>query len=66
MSALEVVLYFDTSKLLLDIPYGLFILPAILDILKKSMALTLLFLIDFAIERLVLWMLRWVSKGTFE
>lgn len=66
MSSFDVVLDFDASKLLLDILNGLFILLAFLNILKKSMALTLPFLINFAVKLLVRQMLRCVFKGTFE
>ena len=63
MYYLEVVLDFDPSKLLLDITYGLFILPVFLNILKKGMPLALPFLVDPAAELFVLWMFRCASKG---
>lgn len=57
MCHLEIVLGFDPSKLLLDITYRLFILPAFLDILKEGIPLALPFPVDLAAELFVLWML---------
>lgn len=66
MSHFKFVLNFNTGKLLLYIMHGLFILPTFLNFLKKSIPLTLLFLIDFAVELLVFWIFRCIFKGAFQ